>query len=113
MRSAALARRWWALPWWGRWPSLYATLVALCALVGWPTIGLGTSMFLIGAILMLVSLPFIRTGGARRRIVARDLAGRAQREFVPREAREREIQSGIGLFLTGLALWIPLLLRAF
>lgn len=112
MNPRAHLERWWNAPWWARYPALYAALTLLSIALGWPTIGIGNAMFLAGATLILTSLLYVRTGGTRKIVVERDRTGRPRRELLPAQRREQEIQRGIGLFLTGLALWAPLAMQA-
>lgn len=69
----------------------------------------GDALFLAGAVVILVSLGRIRLGGARKKVIHRDLQGRRLfTEMVVAPERAQEIRQGLALFALGLALWAPL-----
>lgn len=105
--------RWAAWPWWLRWPALYLVAAMLASAVGAATFGVGNALFVAGALLILASLGFLRTGGARSVVVSRDIQGRKVKELVPKEKRDREIARGVALFLVGVALWASALVPYF
>lgn len=108
MDAEAARARWAALPGWQRWLVVYAALALSATLVGLATpMHVGTAFFLVGAIVMLVSLSKIRLGGHRATITQRDIQGRPlfkEKTILPE--RENDIREGIGIFLLGLALWV-------
>jgi len=109
---ATLRERWEALPAAARWPLTYLATVALAALVGWPTIGVGDAIFLAGAAALTWSLTYIRLGGPKARIGRDAQTGRPLFGHDP-AAREAEIRKGLAVFAFALALWAPLTILAF
>lgn len=110
------AREAWArLPAWARGVVAYAAALASCLLLGvltpWDA---GAFLFLGGALAILASAWLIRLGGPRTVVTLRAPDGKIlRREPLPEDARRREIGRGVALFLLGLALWAPLVARAY
>lgn len=74
----------------------------------------GNAAFITGAVVILVSIGFIGTGGSTGIKVIRNLAGMpVATEKVEPAKRSFQISRGVRVFLLGLAIWAPLLVRAF
>lgn len=102
--------RWGALPRLARAALAYLAALAASALLGAWTIGIGSVVFIAGALCIFGSLVFIRHGGQRRVVTARAQDGKPLRkEWLPPEEREAEIRRGLDIFLVGIALWASVL----
>lgn len=85
-----------------------STLLALASDTG------GNAAFVAGAILIVASLFFIGMGGERRFRVVRNLFGvPIAADPIEPEKRQRQIATGVKVFLLGVSLWLPLLYLAF
>lgn len=95
------------LPRWAKGLVAYVALVALGALVGALTpLRAGEVVFVLGALVILYSLTFIRLGGPLT-VISRPLRGKPVWGVDP-ERRGRELRDGFAVFALGAALWATL-----
>lgn len=73
----------------------------------------GNLAFIAGGILILSSVGFIGIGGERRFRLVRNLLGMPiAADPIEPEKRQRQISTGVKVFLLGFSLWLPLLVIA-
>lgn len=98
---------------WPRWALAYAAALASSALLATLTGWGGNAAFIAGALVILASVGFVRTGSEARFHVVRDLFYKpvAVEPQDPTE-RQQQISTGMRIFLLGIAMWAPLVVIA-
>lgn len=105
---------WSASPAWLRWLLAYVAAVGGAAIAGAISpLGVGNALFLVGALVIVSSLAFIRLGGETVKRVHRAQDGTiVNKERVLAPERRSQISLGVKVFLFGLAVWAWLALAA-
>ena len=102
----------WAGAW--AWAAACAAGLVLSTLLALTSDAGGNLAFVAGAALILASMFFIGLGNERKFRTVRNLFGvPIAADPIEPEKRQRQISTGVKVFLVGASLWVPLLYLAF
>ncbi|HUR69554.1 MAG TPA: hypothetical protein VM370_09940 [Candidatus Thermoplasmatota archaeon] len=95
------------------WGAAYVAGFGLSAILALTSAAGGNAAFVAGALLIVASVFFIGIGGERRMRIVRGLMGSPiAADPIEPEKRQRQISTGVKVFLLGVAVWTPLIVLA-